>query len=320
MAVGTLGIGLAGLGVHGRRYAAHLLAGDVPRARLVAVHRRSVREGRAWAEAHDVAHRESLDDLIADPRVNAIVSVMPPTMHPQTVVSAWQAGLPVLVEKPLGPNATAARHAVDRCSGNGPPAMVAHTLRFNSVVRALKRELPAIGPLHLIAIDQRFEPSGRPWLDDPAEGGLLLNTGVHGVDLMRHLTDAEIVDARAFGRKVVLERAVDLFAAVLRLEPGGILATLDNSRATSGRTGRIELVGARGQLLADHVHHTLVRVVNRTATPIPLPEPVPTVRETLRQFVDAVLDGTPVPIPLEDGLRAVEAAERIHDAMAEEPA
>ncbi len=317
MGDGRLGIGLAGLGVHGQRYAAHLLAGDVPRAHLAAVHRRRADEGRAWARAHGVTHHESLDDLIEDPRVDAVVAVLPPSLHPGAVVSARRAGLPVLVEKPLARNAPEARRVVDECAGAGPPAMVAQTLRFDSVVATVKRELPGIGPLHLAAVNHRFEPSGRPWLDDPDEGGLLLNTGVHGVDLLRFLTGAEITEVRALGRSVVLRRVRDLFAAVMRLEPGGILATLDNSRATSARTGGIELVGERGQLIADHVHGTIVRIEGRKMTRIQAPEPVPTVREALRAFVDAVLDGEPVPIPLSEGLAAVEAVEKIRDAMTE---
>jgi myo-inositol 2-dehydrogenase/D-chiro-inositol 1-dehydrogenase len=195
--------------------------------------------------------------------------------------------------------------------------MVAQTLRFDATVLALRRQLEALGDLHLIAIDHRFEPTGRAWLDSPDEGGLLSNTGIHGVDLLRFLTGLEIVEARALARSVVLHNVPDVFAAVLRLEPGGVLATLDNSRATGSRTGRIEVVGQQGQLLADHVHRTLVRVEGRSATPLDVGPEVPTVREALRAFVDAIVNDRPVPISLEDGLAAVEAVDLIRASIQE---
>ena len=66
--------------------------------------------------------------------------------------------------------------------------MVGQTLRFDVVVRALKRESRGIGPLTTLSINQRFEPSDRSWIDTLGSGGMLLNTGVHGFDLLRFLT------------------------------------------------------------------------------------------------------------------------------------
>ncbi|UCF66274.1 MAG: hypothetical protein JSV80_10790, partial [Acidobacteriota bacterium] len=116
-------------------------------------------------------------------------------------------------------------------------------------------------------------------------------------------------------RSVVTRRAEDVFVAVLQLEPGGILATLDNSRATSSRSGRIEVVGRDGQLVADHVYRQLKLVRGHEQQHLPVPAPVPTVRLALSEFARAVRDGQPVPIPLEEGLKAVEAVALIRAAL-----
>ncbi len=307
----TLSIGLAGLGQHGIRYARHLLAGDVPRARLVAVCRRDEGAGRAWADSRGLRFHGSPAELAADPAVDAVVAVLPPGMHPEAIEAAAAAGKPVLVEKPLAPDARRGRDALEVARRAGIPAMVAQTLRFNSVVRALRELVPTLGQLHLVAINQRFEPAGRPWLDDPAHGGLVLNTGVHGIDLLHHLTGGRVSRAATMTRCVVTRRMEDVFAALLVIEPGSILATLDNSRATGGRSGRIELCGERGQLVADHVHGHLAEIRGRMLRTLPVEPPVPTVREVLRAFTDAVLDGHPVPVPLEEGLAAVEGVDLV---------
>ncbi len=316
MAESVVRIGLIGMGRHGMRYASHLLAGDVPRARLVAVFRRDREAGLDWAEPRGLRFHADMEALAADPEVDMLVAAAPPAVHPAAVALAARYRKPILVEKPLAPTAAEGRAVVDAARAAGIVAMVAQTMRFSGVVQELKRRAEAIGPLHLVAIDNRFEPADRLWFNDPVHGGMVINTGAHGVDLLRFLTGAEITEVHAIGNRLVTSDVDDVFAAVLRLEPGRVLATLDNTWATGGRTGRVELVGEHGQLVADHVHNRLAEVRGRRLVPVPTPPPVPTVREVLRAFIAALLDGAPVPVTLEDGLAAVAGAEMIAKQLA----
>lgn len=316
----TLGIGLAGLGQHGVRYARHLLAGDVEHARLVAVTRRDAAAGRRFAGEHGVDFCADPGALAAHPRVDVVVGVLPPSHHPALVEAAAAASKAVVVEKPLAADVAGARRAATAARRAGLFAMVAHTLRYNGVVRALRAALPRVGAIHLAAIAQRFEPTERPWLDDPTEGGLLLNTGVHGIDLLHNFTDGRVVSGRAHERCVVTRRCSDAFAATLRIEPGGVLATLDNSRATDARLGRIELVGARGQLVGDFVRGTASLLRAHESEPIETGGPVPTIRDALRDAVRALREGREAPITVEDGLAAVEGIDIVRRGLVAEDA
>ncbi len=316
MAESVVRIGLIGMGRHGMRYASHLLAGDVPRARLVAVFRRDREAGLDWAEPRGLRFHSDMEALVADPDVDMLVAAAPPAVHPEAITLAARHRKPILVEKPLAPSADEGRAVVAAARAAGIVAMVAQTMRFSGVVQELKRRAEAIGPLHLVAIDNRFEPADRLWFNEPVHGGMVINTGAHGIDLLRYLTGAEIAEVHAIGNRLVTSDVDDVFAAVLRLEPGRVLATLDNTWATGGRTGRVELVGEHGQLVADHVHNRLAEVRGRRLVPVPTPPPVPTVREVLRAFVAALLDGAPVPVTLEDGLAAVAGAEMIAKQLA----
>lgn len=308
-------VGLAGLGRHGMRYAQHLLAGDVPRAQLVAIHRRNVQAGREWANLRSIRYHETIEALAADPEVDVVVAALPPGLHANAVRAAAAERKPILVEKPLAATAAQAREAVDVARAAGIKAMVSQTMRFNAVVQAVRDHVPHIGPIHLVAINNRFEPANRAWFNDPANGGMVINTGVHGIDLLRFLTGAEVQDVRAFSNRLVTSEVDDVFTAILRMQPGNILATLDNTWATGGRTGRIEIAGEHGQLVADHVHNVFAEVRGRRMERLPLPEPVPTVREVLRTFVRCVTDDAPIPVTLEDGLAAVVGAELVARAM-----
>jgi predicted dehydrogenase len=300
--------GLIGLGRHGRRYAAHLM-GDVPGARLVAVSRRDEAAGRAFAAQHGLAFHPRYEALLSDPAVEAVAVVVPPDLHEAICLAALRAGRPVLVEKPLAPTLAAARRIAAAAEPAGVPCMVAQTLRFNAVVGALRQRLPGIGPLRTLALNQRFEPSPLPWLDDPGPGGIVKNTGVHGFDLVRHLSGGEVREVLCDVRRIRTRRTEDAFAAILRLEASGVVVTVDGSRVAGGRSGRIEACGEAGQLVGDHVLGTLAEIRGTALTPLPAPPPVATIREALCAFAAFVRGEAPNPIPAAEGVRAMAIVE-----------
>jgi predicted dehydrogenase len=304
-----LKLGLAGLGIHGSRYANHLLAGEIPGATLAAVSRQDRNAGASFARDHGLAYAEDPRELAGMPGIDGVILVLPPDLHPAAAAACLDAGRPVLVEKPLAADARSAAGLAERVEKTGTPLMVSHTLRFDPVVRAIRDELKAIGALRLVAISQRFEPTVRGWIDVPGRGGAILNTGVHGFDLFRFLTGAEPRSVIAETASVVTRVTEDEFACVVRLEPGGILATLDNARTTLGRSARIEVAGERGQVRGDHIHRWLHRIEGRTETDLgPIPPGV-TVPEALKSFVEVIASGSEPPVTARDGLAAVEMAE-----------
>jgi predicted dehydrogenase len=300
-----LGIGLIGLGKHGSRYARHIVE-DLTDTALVAVCRRNRTEGEKLAAAYRCAFHRDYRDLVADPRVDAVVVAVPPALHPAIVEAACRAGKSLLVEKPLATSLAAARHIASLVSASGVRAMVGHTLRFNSTVQTLQAHLPEIGPLHALYLSQRFEPSPLDWLDRRAEGGgIVLHTGVHSFDLLRFLTGCEVTRVWCRTAQINTRETEDSFAMTCQLSNPSLFAAIAGSRAINGRVGLIELAGARGQLLADHVHGFAHLVRGPERLTLPVPSPVPTVRETLGAFVHALREGTPFPISIEDGMRAV---------------
>ena len=305
-----LAVGLIGAGKHGRRYVHHVRA-DVPELALAALCRRDAARGREQARALGCRFHDDWAALVADPAVEAVIAVVPPTLHPALAAAVAAARKPLLIEKPLAPTAAAARDMVQVLGAAGVPVLMAHTLRWNAVVRAIRERLPSLGPLRALYLNQRFEPSSLAWLDDPgtAGGGIILHTGVHSFDLVRWLTGREV--ARVWCRVACVNtaRTEDNFLAVLELEGSDALVAVNGSRSTAGRSGLIDVAAAGGQLVGDHALGFAYAVHGLERTPLPLAEPVPTVREVLRAFARLVLRGDPPPVTLEDGARAVEIAE-----------
>lgn len=313
-----LGIGLIGTGRHGARYAHHLTR-DIASARLVAIARRTRSEAELQAREFNCRFYTDFRELIAAQDVDAVVAVVPPTLHKEILETAATERKPLLLEKPAAPRVAEGLEMLAAARRAGIPVMVAQTLRYNGVVRRLVEVLPEIGILHGVRLGQRFEPSRPGWIDDPqiAGGGMVLHTGVHCFDLVRHLTKAEVERVACECSQVNVRRTEDNFAAVLRLRDHRTLVTVAGSRATASRSGGIEIAGERGQLIADHVLNWATLVRGTTIEQLEVPPPVPTVREVLNDFVSCLQRNAPMPIPLEEGLRAVAIAEACYTAAAE---
>jgi predicted dehydrogenase len=304
------------VGKHGRRYASHVVR-DCPNLELAAVCRRDPVAVQALATEYSCRAYTDYQELIAAVDVDAVIVAVPPVIAEDVVTAALSAGKPVLLEKPAAASLEAGRRLQalqDRCA---VPVMVAHTLRYNGVVRALRTRLPDVGNLHSVALTQRFEPSLLDWIDDPARsgGGMVLHTGVHSFDLLRFFTDLEIEAVGCLVVSLHTKRTEDGFVATLRLGGGQVLATVCSSRAARGRTGYIELAGDQATLVGDHVGNWAHVVRGTEIEPIPLGAPVPTVREVLHAFAAVVERRLPPPISLEEGVRAVAVAEACYAAV-----
>lgn len=303
-----LGIGLIGLGHHGSRYAKHLLH-DMPDARLVAVSRRRAGPGHVLPSAPTVPCYPDYHQLIADPRVEAVVVVTPPQLNREISVAVAGAKKALLVEKPLATTAGEARAIALAAQGSRQVMMTAQTLRFDAAVTALRERQAQVGALQYLSLASRMEPHG---MSEEARGfggrGCVLETGIHLLDLVRLLTGEEIHRVSCEMDLVPPKGAERLVLG--RLTTGsGLICLLDVSRVTSGRIGRVELIGSEGQLSADWCGQRVVQVSALGGAGDWPTVAEPTVLRTLRAFVQCVRDGLPPPITIEDGKRAVEIAE-----------
>lgn len=302
-----LGIGLVGLGHHGSRYAKHLLH-DLPDARLVAVCRRRAEKGNGLPDAATVPCYSDYRELIADPRVEAVVVVTPPTLNRDICTSVAQANKALLVEKPLATTADDARAIMQAAEGRRQVMMTAQTLRFDAAVTALRERQTQVGALQYLSLASRMEPRGMS--EDWGFGGrgCVLEIGIHLLDLVRLLTQDEIHTVSCEMDCVPPAGAERRMLGRLTTR-GGVICLLDVSRVTSGRIGRVELIGHEGQLAANWCEQRVTRISALHGAGDWPTVAEPTVLSTLQAFVRSVRGHLPPPITIEDGKRAVEIAE-----------
>lgn len=298
-------IGLIGLGKHGVRYARHI-TGELPDLHLTAIARRDAGRLDA-ARAFGAVAFTDYRTMIAEAGLDALIAVVPPTLHLDIVRAAAAAGLPLLLEKPAAPTLADGRAMLAVLRQQPIPVMVAQTLRYNAVVRAMLAARARVGRVRSLSFTQRFEPSPLDWLDDPLRsgGGMTLHTGVHAFDLCRLLSGLEVDRVTCQMQAIRTRQTEDNVAVTLELGGGAALATVACARVAGGRNGHVEVAGEGGTLVGDHVLGTAALVVGAAVEPLPVAPGVATVREVVRDFVAALRAGAPPPIPLAEGLRAV---------------
>jgi predicted dehydrogenase len=298
------------------------VARDVPGLALRALSRRDAVRGAAQAADLGASFHADWRDLVVDPAVDAVITVVPPVLHRAIAEAVAAARKALLIEKPLATTAADAIAIRRALVAAGVPCLMAHTLRWNPVARTVRELLPSLGTLCALVLNQRFEVSTLDWLDRPelAGGGMVLHTGVHSFDLVRYLTGREVTRVRCRTTRIATTRTEDNFAALLDLDGSDAVVSVSGCRATAGRSSLIDAALTDGQLVADQQLHFAYRIRGLERTPIELPPPTHTVRDALADFVRLVRSGVEPPASLADGVRAVQIAEACYRSAAEDRA
>lgn len=321
-------LGVIGVGNMGSAHARSILEGGVPGSTLAAVCDLQAERLSGYGAATTFLRAKSLFD---SGTVDAVVIATPHPSHVELGIQAFQAGLHVLMEKPLGIHLAETERLI------AEPHRGVFAIMYNQrtdpcfgKVRELVRG-GTLGPIRRFAwtITDWFRTNAyyrsSPWRAtwSGEGGGVLLNQGVHNLDLLQWIFGMpERVRARAaFGRFHPID-VEDEVTAMMEYADGvtGVFTT------TSGEApglNRLEIAGDRGLLVLEGDRLTLRQNEVPTSTfiatstsgydrpgvwdiTIPLPgHRGPQHQGILRNFVAAISRGEPLIAPGPEGAHAL---------------
>lgn len=178
-------------------------------------------------------HRQMLEQV----RPEAVIVANPNALHVSTALDCIAAGVPVLLEKPVGIHLDEVRELVAASERADVPVLVGHHRRHNPLI-ARTRELIEQGALGRLttatALWQLQKPDSYydiPWRREPGAGMLLTNL-IHELDLLRHLC-GEVRQVQAFTSNDVRGFAVEDSAAIVLQFENGALGSLTGSDAVA---------------------------------------------------------------------------------------
>jgi predicted dehydrogenase len=307
----------------------------IPGAEVVAFadpHPESRRRARIAAGAGP-AEYASAAELLADPRVDALVIATPNHTHRAVLEAAFATGKPILVEKPLCTTIADARWAAQCAAVHPAPVWCAMEYRYMPPVARLIDEVRAgaIGRLRMLAIREHrfpFLPKVGDWNRFARNtGGTLVEKCCHFFDLMRLVVASEPVrvyasaaqDVNHLDERYAGETPDILDNAFVTVDfANGARALLDLCMFAEASRNQEEIcaVGDRGKVECFIPESTLV--IGRRAPRAVTSEHVAVDERALAaghhhgstyfqhlRFFDAVTKGARVEVTAEDGLRAV---------------
>jgi len=248
--VSTLGWGFVATGGIARTVASdlRLLGAD----RLVAASSRDAARAQGFVGefgADGATGYGSVEDLVADPRVDVVYVATPHAQHIGPVRTALEAGKAVLCEKAMTLSRQDTAELVELAHARGVFLMEAVWMRFNPLITRI-RELVAdgaVGDVRSVHADFGFaapyDAGHRLW--DPAQGGgSLLDLGVYPLHFTQMLLGTP--DSVAVTGSLSPD-GVDAEASMLLGFPGGVSALL-SCTLVSGPAVTATVVGTRGRI------------------------------------------------------------------------
>ena len=328
--VAVIGAGLiADYHVHGLRHVRGTRVAALVGRRPEAVRRKASDLGIPRAETDYRA-------VLADPRIDAVVVATPDDTHALIAKEALAAGKPVLLQKPMALDGQECRSILEAEASSGATLTVSFMHRYFPEVSWLRRLLAeaALGDIHTIRI--RNATPGADWNDwfyaaDRVSGGVVMQLGVHGIDLCQHLF-GRIADVSARARtskpqrrlrdgRVVTSRLEDNVLATYALE-GGAMATHEMSYTELAGCDRfrVEVYGERGTawLRSERGAAALFApdLTGRDEWVVPRLPDAPAGAVHHRHWIAIVRGEAPRDDTPEAGLASIEVAEAIYRAAA----
>ena len=252
----------------------------------------------------------SLEEVAAAGVQAAIVAV-PTSEHERVGSRLIEAGLDVLVEKPIAGDVAAASRLVETASRAGRILQVGHLERFNPAIAALKTitRLPLFFEIHRLSV---FSPRS-------LDVDVVLDLMIHDIDILLDLVGKPPEEIRAAGLSI-LSGKVDI-ANVRLAFPGGCIANLTASRVSTERVRKLRLFQPHQYISVDYQRQDATaftvspdKQIGFQPLNIVKDEPL---RLEVEHFLDCCVTRKRPLVAGEDGLTALEVAGAIIDRIEE---
>ena len=315
---------VVGVGAFGRNHARiyHQLAQQGEAVRLVGVVDQDVTRADAVASEFGCRGFGSINQLVTThSEVQAASVAVPTVQHLKTARSLMEAGVDVLVEKPLAPLLAESDELVSLAQSLNRIGQVGHLERFNPAVRATAPLItqPMFFEVHRLSV---FTPRS-------LDVDVILDLMIHDLDIVLWLVKSPVKEIRAVGLPILSDKA-DIANVRLEFE-SGCVANFTASRVSTERVRKLRFFQPRQYVSLDYSRQeVLVFSVGQAGEAAGTPSVNPQIkvakpaivaeeplRAELRSFLEAVRMRSKPLVSFEDGRRALAVALDIVAAMRE---
>jgi predicted dehydrogenase len=252
----------------------------------------------------------TLDEMLAAVKPDAAIVATPTITHEAIASRLLEAGIDVLVEKPIADTSAAGQRLMELAESCDCILQVGHLERFNPAVIALEKafKTPLFFEVHRMSM---FTPRS-------LDIDVVLDLMIHDLDIVLSLTGAFPDGIQAAGISV-LSPKVDI-ANVRLAFASGCVANLTASRVSTERVRKLRLFQPKEYLSLDYQKQELTRIgvrgdqIGFESLNVTPGEPL---RLELLSFLDAIRHRTPPKVTAAQAVNALTLAELILDKIEE---
>lgn len=257
-------------------------------------------------------------DILNDKDIDAVLVCSSTDTHAAISIEAINAGKHVFCEKPVDHSIEKIQAVADALKEHpNIKFQVGFNRRFDHNFAAIRKAYDdgKIGEAHILKITSRDpEPPNPAYIK--VSGGIFLDMTIHDFDMACFLTDSDVEELYV-NSAVLVDPAIgeqgDVDTAIITMKmANGALAVIDNSRkAAYGYDQRAELFGSKGMVATNN--DTVSSAVISNADGVTGEKPLffflerymGSFSEEMRQFTEAVINDTEVPVGIHAGLQSV---------------
>ena len=184
--------------------------------------------------------------------IDGVVIAAATDAHPQLILAAVEAGLPVFCEKPVARDASEAAEVLRRCGD--ARVQIGYNRRFDAGFVAAREAVRSgeLGWLHTVR-STTMDPAPPPAAYVAGSGGIFRDCSVHDFDIIRFVTGREVVEVYATGStrgdKIFAEsRDAATTGAILTLDDDTLVVVSNTRYNGRGYDVRLELHGSRDSI------------------------------------------------------------------------
>ncbi|MFY9555628.1 MAG: Gfo/Idh/MocA family oxidoreductase [Blastocatellia bacterium] len=303
-------VAVVGAGAFGREHAR--VYSEIAGARLEAVCDTDESRGRSVAQHYGADFVQDYRQLIG--RVSGVTVAVPTESHQEISCQLLEAGIAVLIEKPIARTLDEADQIIEAAKRGGSVLQTGHLERFN----------PAVMAASLILTRPRFFEAHRLSIFTPRslDIDVVMDLMIHDLDVVLAFAGSEVSEVRAAGIPILTPR-VDIANARIEFV-NGCVANLTASRVSADRVRKLRFFQPHQYISLDYAVQEAAVVSVKTRPegrpefesrllPVERAEPL---RLEIESFLAAV-GGSEVKVTGEDGRRALALAVDVSEKIRE---
>ncbi len=228
-------------------------------AELVAVMDANMEAAERCKEKYNAKYAfDNIEELLAIDEIDAVYIASPVFCHKEQAFAAAKAKKHILIEKPVGLTSAEAEEIADFCEKEGIKLGVGFMMRFHAYHQKM-REIVQSGKIGEIVSARAQLTCWYPEMENCwrqemklSGGGAMMDMGVHCIDLIRHITGLEAVEAAGLcGNQVFKYDVEDAGCVIFRLENGASCYVDANFNIPDAAAKcKIEFYGTKGSIFA----------------------------------------------------------------------